>query len=179
MAPITSSFIHDIEAAIISEVTTKLGKDSVLYPTPAWMLLKTVGRAGGRPEMKVGENEYPAMFLEYVHGQPTGSEIGSELGGWGRESWNVFFTAWLTPEIMELDGRDIDDFRAYAVAAADTLLRRIMLVLLEFYPSVMCELLGQKTNSQSITGHALVGEASGDYGIQYHGFIRYVQRTET
>lgn len=176
MAPITSSFIHDIEAAILAEINTKLGPNSALYPSPAWLQVQWAGRTGGRPTPRTTEDQNPHVYMEYLAGGGTGFLVGSQsrLPSMGRELWNVYAVLIATPQFMEMeDMKDVEAFKAYALAAADTLARRLMLLLADFEPNVHDSLLGYLTNGQRVNAWGLVAVAEGDLRITYRSLIRY------
>jgi hypothetical protein len=180
MAPITSSFILDIEEAVFGRIRTVMGPNSTTYPTPPWLQVKKVGRTGGRPSMRVTSEENPHVFMEYLAGGGLRYEVGSgsRLPSASRELWNVYAVMNLTPEFMEMVDREIDDFQAYALAAADMLMRRLLLLLVDFNPNVVDGLLGYLTNGQRVNGWGLVATARGDLAIDYRALIRYEVLTE-
>jgi hypothetical protein len=170
----TTSFIHDIEERLIAEINTKLGPSSLVYPTPAYLLVPFVGRAGGRPIPLLEDQQLPGLWIEYLAGQPKKYEIGSDLGlaTAAVESFNIFGLFRTTPEILGC-ATDQATFTKEAEAAAGTLLRRLMLVLAEFDPSVTDALLGYKTNGQRLGGWAYNGVTRGLGVIDYTLMVRY------
>lgn len=181
MAPITSSFILDIEAAILAEIDRVLGPNSTTYPTPPWLQVQTSGRTGGRPRLRATSEQNPHVYMEYLAGGSLGYEVGggSRVPAIARELWNVYAVVNLTPEFMEMeDVQDVESFRAYALAAADTLTRRLILLLADYDPSVQDALLGYLTNGQKVNAWGLVGAAVGDLQIEYRALIRYESYVE-
>lgn len=180
MAPITSSFIHDIEAAVLGRIDTVLGPNSTTYPTPPWLQVQLSGRTGGRPTLPATEEQNPHVYMEYLAGGGLRYEIGtgSRMPSVARELWNVYAVLTLTPEFMEMDDLDIPNFKAYALAAADTLTRRLVLLLADYDMNVVDGLLGYMTNGQKVNGWGLVAVAKGDLRIDYRALIRYEVYTE-
>lgn len=167
------SFIHDIEEALIDEINTKLGVGSTVYPTPGYLQVQFVGRAGGRPIPLLPDQDYPAIWLEYLAGAPRRSEIGHGYSTQATESFNILGIMRVTPEVLGCPDDDLTIFTREAEAAAGILLRRLMLTLVSFDPSVYDELLGYKTNGQRLGGWAYNGITKGEMVIDYSFIIRY------
>lgn len=168
-----NSFIRDIEEALIDELKTKLGVGSALYQSPGYLFVRFVGRAGGRPIPLVEEQEYPAIWIEYLGGQPKKYEVGGgPISTQAAEVFNIYGILKTTPEILECSD-DQDIFTREAETAADVLLRRLMLTLQSFDPSVTDALLGYKTNAQRLGGWAYNGVTRGLGVIDYTLMIRY------
>lgn len=155
MAPITSSFTADIVDSLFSDFTTKLGTGSLVYPTPTYMLLTTIQRAGGMAQLPPNETSCPALWLEYLAG-------GDKQAGIGRthyvmqEDFNLYAMMILTPDSIGLTGRDPDTFRQNAGASLDTLMRRIIKAIDEWGGTITDSLLGGTTNGAHVTTWASV-----------------------
>ena len=174
--PGVQSFGYLIEEALIGEVKSQLGEDSENYPDPEWLKLRKVSRAGGRPLMTPSREEQPLVWFEYIAGSGQGYELGRQLPARAEEIWNVFAVMQLKPDDMGL-GRDEEQFKAWANASADTLMRRLAKVLTEFTPQVADPITGLAPWSQNVTTWAMVGQSTQQFSIIYRIALRYVIET--
>lgn len=176
--PQTNSFIFDIEEAIFAQVETELGQGSATYPSPAWLQVVSTKRGGGRPLPTVAEKDKPCFVMEYIGGTETDTLIaGRRRSGGATELWNVYVFFNLTPELMGC-ARQQDEFAGYAVAAADTLMRRVVYMLDELTINVTDSILGYMWNGQRPTAWALVGMAKGDFNVDYTITLRLEVQAE-
>lgn len=167
------TFIHDIEEALIAEIESKMGPGSTTYPTPEYLHVQFVGRAGGRPVPVLAEDQLPAIWIEYLGGGPRRGEIGHQWSTSGVEAFNVLGIVRTTPDIIGAPDNDEAEFARQAEAAIGTFVRRLMLVLLDYNPSVTDGILGYKTNDQRLLGWAYNGITRGPFAIDYSVIIRY------
>lgn len=174
--PGAESFGYLIEEELIAEVKNRLGEEGEDYPDPEWLKLRKVGRAGGRPLPIVPREQQPLVWFEYIAGSGQGHELGRQLPSQGEEIWNVFAVMQLKPEDMGL-GRDEEQFKAWASASADTLMRRLARVLTEFTPQVVDPITGLAPSSQNVTTWAMVGQSTQQFSIIYRIALRYVIET--
>lgn len=173
-----ASFIHGIEEALIAKIETDLGVGSTVYPTPGYLQLRFVGRAAGRPIPILPEQELPAVWIEYLAGQASRSEVGYQFSTSAIESFNILGRMRITPEILGLTltadtTEEVQLFAREAESAIGILLRRLMNTLLTFDPSVYDEILGYKTNGQRLGGWSYNGATKGALMIDYTLILRY------
>ena len=174
--PDSESFGYLIEGATIEQLLTVLGEGSEEYTDPQWLQVKSVRRSGGRPILDPPVDEMPVIWLEYIAGEGKGFEIGRSMPARTLEIWNVFSVMKLTPEDMGL-GRDETQFKAWASASADTLMRRIGRVLSEFTPQVVCPITDLAPYSQAVTSWAYVGQSTDKYLITFRSAMRWELQT--
>lgn len=175
----STSFIYLIETAVIAHLQEVLGEGSDTYLSPEWLHVRTIGHSGGRPIPEYTEAQTPAIWLEYIAGGEENRKIGlANMPSEGKELWNVFAVMYLTPEKMEI-GRDLAQFREWGVASADTLMRRMVLVLNQFDPDQICPLLNLATNGQRVTTWACAVQAgASDFELVARIALRYEVTTE-
>lgn len=171
--PGAQSFGYLIEEELIAEVKARLGEETEDYPDPEWLKLKTVGRAGGRPLLTGSREQQPLVWFEYIAGSGQGYELGRQLPARAEEIWNVFAVMQLKPDDMGL-GMDEEEFKAWAGASADTLMRRLARVLTEFTPQVVDPITGLAPSSQNVTTWAMAGQSTQRFSIVYRIALRYV-----
>jgi hypothetical protein len=155
MAPIASSFISDIIQSLFADLETKLGIESVLYPSPSYMQLKTIRRAGGMPQLDEPDQNCPALWLEYLAGGDKEGALGRAHFGM-QEDFNLFAKMVMTPKSVEMLGRDEDDFRVAADASTDMLMRRMWKVVTEWTGAITDPIIGGTTNGARVTTWAYV-----------------------
>lgn len=170
MAPVTSSFIADIIASFFDDFESKLGPESTTYPTPAYLAVKTIRRAGGYAQPDPPDSECPALWMEYLAGGEKQAVLGTQFG-YRREDFNLFAKMVLTPERMGMDSRDLAAFRRALDASVDTLLRRIIKVCADWSGAVTDGVLGGTTNGANVDTWAYVLTARNDTLVEGRAMI--------
>ena len=74
---LTSSFVTDIEAAILAEIMDKMGTGTDTYPEHPYLQMQYAGRVGGMPEMDLPERFTPAFFMQYLAGGDQAYMVGA------------------------------------------------------------------------------------------------------
>lgn len=177
MAPITSSFISDIIASLFADFETKLGVGSATYPTPAYLQVKTIRRAGGMPQLDEPDSNCPALWLEYLAGGEKQALIGRQAGVM-QEDFNLFAKIVVTPESMGMSTRDVDAFRIAADASCDALMRRIWKVVADWTGAITDNIIGGTTNGASVSTWAYVLSARNQLLIEGRAMLGIEVRVE-
>jgi len=173
--PLSSSFLVDVEEAVLAEILSELGEDSTTYPTPEYLWLAFADRGEVVPRLEINEAKLPGLLMQYVSGSRREGGIGLQMN---REEWNIGAVLLLTPEILGYDGDDYSTFLKYAQASADTLARRLRKTLLEFKPSVADATFGEISGKPWIDRWTLVAHRRGDREIVYEILLEYGLATE-
>lgn len=155
MATVVSSFVSDIIQSLFDDFRVKLGEGSDVYPMPPYMQIKTIGRAGGVPQLDVPDKRCPALWMEYLAGGDTEGSLGRRHFGM-REDFNLYAKMVMTPDTLDMADRNVDDFRIASDAAVDTLMRRIWKVCIDWTGVVTCPLIGGSTNGAQVSTWAYV-----------------------
>lgn len=155
MATIVSSFVSDIIQSFFDDFQVKLGEGSDVYPMPPYMQLKTIGRAGGVPQLDAPDPECPALWMEYLAGGDTEGSLGRAHFGM-REDFNLFAKMVMSPGTLDMADRNVDDFRIAADASIDTLMRRIWKACIDWNGAITCPLIGGSTNGARVSTWAYV-----------------------
>lgn len=155
MTPLTSSFIADTVQSLFVDFETKLGVGSAVYPTPAYLQIKTIRRAGGLAQLDEPDQNCPALWLEYMAGGDKEGSIGRQHFGM-QEDFNLFAKIVVSPEIMGLSTRDEDEFRLAAEAATDTMMRRMWKVVTDWTGAISDPIIGGTTNGARVSTWAFV-----------------------
>lgn len=149
MAPIASSFIADITTSLLDKLTTDVGVGSSVYPTPAYLQIRTLDRAGGNPQMLPPDQETPALWIEYIAGGDSEAFIGRPHGVMV-EAFNLYSYAVFSPDSIGMDTRDGAEFRLYAEASADVLMRRIWKSIIGWTAAITDPIIGGTTNGARV-----------------------------
>jgi hypothetical protein len=124
--PVASSFIKDLQQALIDKVLSDLGVDSTTYPIQRYQQIVFAGRSGGRPALPRVEDQLPAFWVEYLGGGSERTEVGHgrRVPSCAVEVFNCYTVINLTPEIMGCE-RDDQTFYEAGEAAVDQLMRLV------------------------------------------------------
>lgn len=150
-----SSFISDIIQSLFSELETKLGVGSDVYPSPAYLQIKTLRRAGGMPQLDEPDPNTPALWIEYLAGGDKEATLGRRHGAM-QEDFNLYAKVVLSPNVMGMPTRDVDEFRIAADASVDTLMRRIWKVCADWTGAITDQIMGGSTNGAYVNTWAYV-----------------------
>ena len=171
MTPQTSSFIADVETAVLAEILSECGTGSSTYPTPEYLLLVHADRGEVVPRLEINDDLLPGLRMQYVAGQMT--ESGTSHYQVTREEWNIGAVIHLTSAIMGYEGNDVATFYQYAMASADTLLRRLHKTLHGFKPDVSDSLLGGATGTGRVGRWGIVPNRIGDFDWMFTAMLEF------
>lgn len=175
MAAQSSSFITDVEAAVLAEIKAKCGTGSETYPEPAYLLLAFADRGDVAPRLELDEAKLPGLLMQYVSGERTEGGIGRSANV---ERWNIGAVIRLTPAIMGYDGTDVSTFKGYAQASADTLSRRLRQTLDGFRPGVSDATFGELSGRGRVPRWTVVLVPEGDLSVIATVFLEWELQTE-
>jgi hypothetical protein len=137
MAPITASFITQVEDAICAEVLRLCGSGGEAYADPVYLQLKTARRGRVAQGFDVKDEELPAFLIEYIfcdEREPGGQTMGGDY----KHVWNGAVVLPLTLANMGFTTRPTDEEFYQAVeASADVITRRVHRALRGFAPDVV------------------------------------------
>lgn len=176
MAPQTSSFITDIEEAVLAELRTKCGTGSTVYPTPAYLLLVSASRGEVVPRIEINETLQPGLLMQYISGGEEEAGIGISFNV---ERWNIGAVIRLTPSVIGYAGSVVTTFRQYAAASADTLARRLRKTLRDFKPGIRDATFGEVVSGKGwVKRWGIVPTYLSDFEVMYLVLLEYELRTE-
>lgn len=176
MALLSSSFVVDIEEAVLAELESKLGTGSTVYPSPGYLLLAYVGRGEVVPRLELNAAKTPGLLMQYVSGEKREGGIGVQLN---RERWNIGALIRLTPAMVGCDATDWVTFRRSAHASADVLARRLRKALIELRVNVVDTTFGERTNGRGVVdGWGIIPQYENDQAVSYAVLVEYHVDTE-
>jgi hypothetical protein len=147
------------------------------YQEPAYLQVRTVFWAAGRPVPQVPEDDMPAIWIEHLTGTVNQWQVGS-VPPLATETIGLFSVILFTPEIVGYTGNDENEFAGIAEASADTYMRRIRRALLGWAPGVACPVSGEKATQMRVDRWAYPCTRIGAWKLMYTIALRCMIRTE-
>lgn len=164
MVAVTSSYIADLQQALVDELKRAMGVDAAEdYPDPTYLRLKTTETGNPVQPIQYNTEQLPAARIAFYTSRPTEDAIGGVTEYYRQDLFMVFITARFSGAAMSLTpGFTHDDLLIASTASIHELLQRAMHVLRELVPSIT------DTNWNWSTSNHLIGRFSAylDYESQ-------------
>jgi hypothetical protein len=151
MAPITESFLTQVQDAICAEVLRLCGSGPDAYAEPDYLQLQAARRGSVAQGFDVTPEEMPAYVIEYIYSDETGPG-GQTYGGDYTHVFNAAALAELTAAGMGYaePWPTRQEFRTAVEASADVLTRRIHRAMRHFAPTVLDEEYGETSTNVKV-----------------------------
>ena len=172
MAPLTSSFIADVEEAVLAEVLRWCGTGAEAWDEPDYLQLQTVRR--GRailPGFDLADSELPAFVMDYQLYEQTAQHVGAFDV---KHRWLCGAKVKLNPTICGYTANPTEAaFRRCVIASADLLLKRLDEVLDVFSPGVVDTVFPESSGARHIPWGQIYLDWASPMECMAHAVLEY------
>ena len=180
MAPLTSSFLTQVQDAICTEVLRLCGSGGEAYAEPDYLQLVTARRGSVAQGFDVEKEELPAYVIEYIYSEEQGPG-GQTYGGDYKHVFNAATILELTAESMGYEEGTMptrQELRTAVEASAAVLTKRLQLAMRHFAPEVLDTDYGETSKNVEVGIFRFVLRELDRYAYAVHILFEVMLSTE-